>query len=59
MSKSRYPENWEEIAFQIKEAAQWRCAKCGMPGEDVSTAILILKKKRQDSLALIKNICSI
>jgi hypothetical protein len=40
MSSSRYPNNWNEIAYQVKEAAQWRCAKCGMqclrPGDDVS-----------------------
>ncbi|HEY9695358.1 MAG TPA: HNH endonuclease [Oculatellaceae cyanobacterium] len=36
----RYPENWDEIAFSIKEQARWRCRKCNMqcirPGEDTS-----------------------
>jgi predicted HNH restriction endonuclease len=40
MSSSRYPKNWNEIAFQVKESVLWRCAKCGMqclkPGDDVS-----------------------
>ncbi|MEA5511823.1 HNH endonuclease [Crocosphaera sp. UHCC 0190] len=37
---SRYPKNWKTIAHTIKEAAGWRCAKCGTqcikPGENVS-----------------------
>jgi len=40
MSSNRYPDNWSEIARAIKEAAKWRCAKCGWqcirPGEDTS-----------------------
>jgi 5-methylcytosine-specific restriction endonuclease McrA len=24
----RYPDNWQEIAFSVKENARWRCAKC-------------------------------
>lgn len=26
-----YPENWPEIAREIKEAADWRCVRCGHP----------------------------
>jgi hypothetical protein len=37
----RYPANWKEIAYQIKEKAQWRCQKCGLqcfsPRDDVSS----------------------
>ena len=37
MDKSRYPENWKEIALGVKEKAGWKCAKCGRqcrrPGE--------------------------
>ena len=40
MAKSRYPDNWSEMAFKVKQSAQWKCAKCGMdcikPNEDVS-----------------------
>ena len=40
MAKSRYPDNWDEIALKIKKAAQWKCAKCGMqclkPDDDIS-----------------------
>ncbi len=24
----RYPDNWREIAFSVKESAGWRCTKC-------------------------------
>lgn len=38
MNKNRYPDNWGEIAFKIKEKVNWQCSKCGMqcvkPGED-------------------------
>ncbi len=30
-SKGEYPENWEEIANQVKEAAGWKCIRCGHP----------------------------
>ncbi|NEP00856.1 MAG: HNH endonuclease [Symploca sp. SIO2E9] len=35
--RHRYPDNWSDIALAVKEAAGWRCAKCGWqclkPGE--------------------------
>lgn len=41
MEKSRYPENWEKIAFEIKQAAGWKCQICGKqcrrPGEPFDT----------------------
>jgi 5-methylcytosine-specific restriction endonuclease McrA len=53
MSKSRYPDNWGEISFQVKEAAQWRCAKCGIqclrPGDDVS----FLSKSERTAITLV------
>jgi predicted HNH restriction endonuclease len=37
IDRQRYPSNWSEIAFSIKEAASWRCRHCGKqclrPGE--------------------------
>lgn len=27
---NRYPDNWQEIAFFVKESAGWRCAKCNL-----------------------------
>lgn len=38
---SKYPDNWEEIALRIKEAADWKCETCGLqcrrPGEEFDT----------------------
>lgn len=38
---SRYPNNWQEIARQIKEKAGWKCSHCQMqclkPNDDVSS----------------------
>ena len=31
MDRSRYPDNWEEIAFEVKSEADWECADCGRP----------------------------
>ena len=28
-----YPDNWKEIATQVKELAGWRCDRCGHPHE--------------------------
>lgn len=39
MQRSLYPDNWADIATQIKAAAGWRCQECSrlcrMPGEEV------------------------
>lgn len=41
MEKHRYPAEWKKIALEVKEAADWRCAECGMqcrrPGEPFDT----------------------
>ena len=41
MDKARYPADWKRIAFEVKSAAGWRCAGCGMkcrePGEKFDT----------------------
>lgn len=29
MDRRLYPANWDEIALQIKEAANWSCQQCG------------------------------
>jgi hypothetical protein len=29
----QYPRNWNEIAKQVKEEADWRCVRCGHPHE--------------------------
>ncbi|WP_392476235.1 HNH endonuclease [Nostoc sp. C110] len=39
-SQVRYPENWSDIAVDIKQSVGWRCSKCGLqcirPGDDTS-----------------------
>ena len=41
MDKKRYPANWKQIAFAVKEKAEWKCEKCGLqcrkPGEPFDT----------------------
>lgn len=41
MRRELYPENWNEIAREIKEKAGWKCQKCGKqcrrPGEPFDT----------------------
>lgn len=29
MLKERYPKNWNKIALNIKEKANWKCQECG------------------------------
>jgi hypothetical protein len=31
MNRDRYPGNWDEIALDIKAAANWICVECGRP----------------------------
>lgn len=41
MDRSRYPDNWDEIALAVKEEADWKCEGCGKqcrrPGEPFDT----------------------
>jgi 5-methylcytosine-specific restriction endonuclease McrA len=37
---SGYPPNWPEIAGRIKEAAGWKCERCGHPNEFESCHVL-------------------
>ena len=41
MQRWRYPDDWEERARLVKEAARWRCQRCGKqrrrPGEPIDT----------------------
>lgn len=41
MERERYPVGWEEIARAVKDAAEWKCQKCGKqcrrPGEPFDT----------------------
>lgn len=31
MKRELYPDNWEEIANQVKEEAGWKCQRCWAP----------------------------
>ncbi|MBD2001890.1 MULTISPECIES: HNH endonuclease [Cyanophyceae] len=48
MDRSLYPPNWDEIATQIKQAANWLCRECGRqcrrPGE---TLVEFCKRRNQ------------
>lgn len=33
MSDPRYPPEWPEVANTVKDQANWRCVRCGHPGE--------------------------
>jgi 5-methylcytosine-specific restriction endonuclease McrA len=41
MDRSKYPPEWNGIAKQIKEQAEWQCEQCGLkcrrPGEQFDT----------------------
>lgn len=35
-SKGAYPPDWKEIAQRVKDAAGWRCVRCGHPHDPAS-----------------------
>ena len=39
-SKSEYPDNWPEIAQRVKDAAGWKCVRCGHPHDRESGHVL-------------------
>lgn len=46
MKRWLYPDEWERIATEVKETADWRCDMCDVqcyrPGERVETRRLVL-----------------
>ena len=46
MQRDKYPDNWDEIASEVKEAAGWKCQPCGKqcyrPGEPVADTRFVL-----------------
>ena len=52
MEKERYPANWKEIAFSVKQKAGWKCQKCGKqcrkPGEPLDTHTRTLTVHHKD-----------
>ena len=49
--KSRYPDDWDEIARQKKEAAGWQCEECGMPhmGDNTMGSCLTIHHPNRDT----------
>jgi len=39
MNRKLYPNNWEEIALQIKTAANWTCQECDRPCRKLGESI--------------------
>jgi 5-methylcytosine-specific restriction endonuclease McrA len=39
-SKSKYPDDWHYIAYQIKKDAKWKCVRCGHPHDLESGYVL-------------------
>lgn len=39
-SAGSYPKNWAEIAHQVKEAAGWRCVRCGR-AHDIASGYML------------------
>lgn len=41
MDRKKYPDNWNDIAFEIKEQSGWKCeqcrSQCRFPGETFDT----------------------
>lgn len=44
IDRKRYPDNWEEIAREIKRASDWTCQECG---RDCSLSRLISDRSRR------------
>lgn len=32
-TRALYPPDWEQITFQVKEEAGWKCVWCGQPND--------------------------
>jgi len=39
-SKSKYPDNWPEIAKRVKDEAGWKCVRCGHPHDPETGYVL-------------------
>ena len=35
MDRSKYPENWEIISWNVRESQGWKCKFCGVRGGDI------------------------
>lgn len=52
MNRRLYPDDWDEIAHQVKAEANWICEECGRhcyrPGEKVSNRQFVLTVHHKD-----------
>lgn len=46
MDRSRYPRNWESIAFVIKHKADWKCQECGLDCTPIKISDRSLRAKK-------------
>jgi hypothetical protein len=41
MDRTKYPPDWNDICYRIKQEAEWKCEECGkqcrFPGEEFDT----------------------
>ncbi|MEM6518924.1 MAG: hypothetical protein AAF722_06270 [Cyanobacteria bacterium P01_C01_bin.70] len=55
MDRSLYPENWDELAQQIKTEANWCCTECGrpcrQPGESPDEAIARIERSNHPKVS--------
>lgn len=55
-----YPKNWDEIALQVKQEANWRCQDCDrlcrMPGESLADFCNRVKTARISECRLVRQI---
>ena len=55
MDRSLYPDNWEELALDIKTEANWCCTECGrpcrQPGESPEDAIARIERSNHPKVS--------
>ena len=55
MDRRLYPENWDELALQIKTEANWCCTECGrpcrQPGESLDEAIARIERSNHPKVS--------
>lgn len=45
MNRKLYPENWEAIALQVKQQANWQCQKCGKSCRRKGESLIAFSKR--------------
>lgn len=45
--RSLYPDNWEQIAHDVKQAANWHCEECGRPCRKPGESLQAMKERVQ------------